>query len=133
MQIIISQSLGLHVPSTTNPSPWHVISLRECVVESIRIFSNAPVLMPNIVPLEENTLIQEYVKTFLKSCVSVFSNLLRVYGLNKARQRDALGVALVDIFTLQDDAEKLDEFFNHQLAVSAFVAKEIFSVNFSTR
>lgn len=120
VQIVIHHSLETIHCGASNGSllPWHVVPLAECIVESIRTLSNAPVLLLSIPPLEENTLIQEYMGTFLKSCVSVFSNLLRVYGLNKARQRDALGVALVDIFTLQEDAEKLDEFFSHHLTVS---------------
>ncbi|XP_055348323.1 N-alpha-acetyltransferase 35, NatC auxiliary subunit-like [Paramacrobiotus metropolitanus] len=121
MQIVISHSLGinLHSPHSypsapiSQPPPWFLLPLSDGIMESIRVFTSAPVFLNSHLPQSAET--TEYAGTFVRSCVTVFSNLLRVYGLNKARQRDALGVALVDVFTLQEDAEKLDDYFNQQL------------------
>ena len=119
-QIVISLAVNWRKVST-NPST-KVSSSQPAAADfvgfSIRAFSGAPVLLNNLPQLDSSAHVREYSRTFVDSCVTLASNIVRVYGMNKARRRDALATSLAEWFSIQDDAEKLDEYFNLQLAVS---------------
>ncbi|OQV15495.1 N-alpha-acetyltransferase 35, NatC auxiliary subunit [Hypsibius exemplaris] len=116
MQIVIGASLVLKRCSGDAPGKWELISTSDFIADSLRAFSNPPVLMSGFAQYEHHGQMKEYIETFLRSCIASTSVVLRNYGLNKARQRDSLAACLVDLFALQDDAEKFDEYFNAQLA-----------------
>lgn len=116
IQLALDGMLALK-PLSKPSDPWLVIPLTDFIADSIRQYTNAPTLLASVLQLEEEQSIQDYVVSFLKTCRAILASLIRNYGLNRARQRDALASSLVDFYSLQDDAEKLDEIFNHVLSV----------------
>ncbi|GAV07671.1 hypothetical protein RvY_17485 [Ramazzottius varieornatus] len=119
-QIVISLAVNWRKVSVNLPSK--VSSAQPAAADfvsfSIRAFSGAPVLLNNLPQLDNVPHARDYARTFVDSCVTLASNVVRIYGMNKARRRDALATSLAEWFSIQDDAEKLDEYFNLQLAAA---------------
>lgn len=80
--------------------------------EAIKIFIKPPALMSKS-PLMNNPQAKEYVGAFLCHCVRPYSDLLQIYGHNRARQRDKLAHLLEDLVILQDEADKVDAFLHN--------------------
>jgi hypothetical protein len=117
VQIVIGLSIELKRAPSGLTGSWVVSSATDFMLESLRLFSNPPVLMAGFSQYESHGQMKEYAQTFVRSALALSSSILRMQGLNKARQRDSLATCLLDLFSLQDDAEKLDEYFTCQMAV----------------
>ncbi|KAL0278733.1 UNVERIFIED_CONTAM: hypothetical protein PYX00_000465 [Menopon gallinae] len=85
--------------------------------EAAKSFIAPPALMPKSTLLN-NPAAKEYVDTFLSHCTRPFSGLLRLFGHNRARQRDKLAHLLEDFAALQDEAERVDAFL-HNLSLKS--------------
>ncbi|XP_044734192.1 N-alpha-acetyltransferase 35, NatC auxiliary subunit [Chrysoperla carnea] len=57
---------------------------------------------------------RECVNSFFLHCIRPFTNMIKLYGHNHARQRDKLAHLLEDLAALQDEAERVDAFLHNQ-------------------
>lgn len=82
--------------------------------DSIKEFISPEVFLPNH-PLYHNQMAQGYIKSFLFFNQSPFSSFLEICGYNQARQREKFAKLLESFGSLQDEAERIDNFFYKNL------------------
>lgn len=99
MQIVIGLSIDLkRCSSEATVGKWDLMCTTDFMTESLRIFSNPPVLMPAFAQYENHGQMKDYIQTFIRTCLVLSSTILRIRGLNTARQRKFIAL-LVDIRT----------------------------------
>lgn len=86
------------------------VSFENMLRDSIQEFVSPEVLFPDH-PFHSNQLAQGCIKSFLFFNQSSFSSLLEVCGYNLARQREKFAKLLGSFRNLQEEAERVDNFF----------------------
>jgi len=120
---IMYTPLGLQIapPSTTttsspqNPTPL----LQEILKESCRDFHAPPALLAAPVrvasqppsPLHSQQ-VKQCLDAFFNQCSRPFGLLIQSYGHNRARQREKIQIILEEFFTVQEEADKIDNLLN---------------------
>ncbi|KAG7201584.1 hypothetical protein KM043_004329 [Ampulex compressa] len=114
---ILSRSMLqiMYLPVTNRV--FGVQNFADVLRDAARNFIAPPSLMPKSTLLQ-NYQAKDYVDNFLLHCVSLFGSLLQLSGHNRARQRDKLAHLLEDFATLQDEAERVDEYL-HTLSLKS--------------
>ncbi|XP_017799138.1 PREDICTED: N-alpha-acetyltransferase 35, NatC auxiliary subunit [Habropoda laboriosa] len=108
---ILSRSMLQIIYLPTTNRVFGVQNFADVLKEAVRNFTGSPALMPKST-LFYNHLAKGNVDSFMSHCVYLFGSLLQLTGHNRARQRDKLAHLLEEFATLQDEAERLDEFLH---------------------
>lgn len=86
--------------------------LSQVVRESCKQFIRPPSLHVKTALINANTNAKELLDTFFNRCVRPMAALTQICGHNRARQREKLAQILEELTTLQDEAEKVDNYLN---------------------
>uniref|UniRef100_A0A182N844 Protein MAK10 homolog n=1 Tax=Anopheles dirus TaxID=7168 RepID=A0A182N844_9DIPT len=85
--------------------------LTEVLKESAKAFIAPPALRPDN-PLYSNPFAVNCVNSFFEYNEQTFYTLFAICGYNRARQRDRLGMIMVNFAHLQDEAERVDVYLH---------------------
>ena len=86
--------------------------LSQVVRESCKQFIRPPSLHIKTALINSNSSAKELLETFFSRCVRPMAALTQICGHNRARQREKLAQILEELTTLQDEAEKVDNYLN---------------------
>lgn len=73
----------------------------------MKAFSNPPIMNARN-PLSSNRNIQLVLDNFFRYCTNTFTQLIRICGFNRARQRDKLARFIENLDTIQVEAARMD-------------------------
>ncbi|XP_053675023.1 N-alpha-acetyltransferase 35, NatC auxiliary subunit [Anopheles nili] len=108
---LLSRSIPQTLYFPTGPMVFGVKPLTEVLKESVKAFIAPPALRPDN-SLYSNPFAVNCVNSFFEYNEQTFYTLFAICGYNRARQRDRLGMIMVNFAHLQDEAERVDVYLH---------------------